>query len=199
MDANQHVNNVKYIGWILEVLIYTFLILHEPNIVNFVSTSLKTEKMYISFIALYCMITFRICISLYRSPLSLGKADNARQGKNWRSDFPPFARCPENRDFCLFMFLILPGMSFLQSVPINVLGAYSLTSMTLEYRRECRQSNLLESLTSTTASIGDSDTDPPHKTGHCPDLEYTHLLRMQADKAEIVRARTEWHSKTNKW
>lgn len=84
----------------------------------------------------------------------------------------------------------------LESVPINVLGAYSLTSMTLEYRRECRQSNLLESLTSTTASIGDYDTDPHHKTGRCPDLEYTHLLRMQADKAEIVRARTEWHSKT---
>ncbi|KAF8036986.1 hypothetical protein BT93_B0036 [Corymbia citriodora subsp. variegata] len=86
--------------------------------------------------------------------------------------------------------------SGLASVPINVLGAHSLTSMTLEYRRECRQSNLLESLTSTTASSGDSDTDPPHKTGRCPDLEYTHLLRMQADKAEIVRARTEWHSKT---
>ncbi|KAI6682709.1 hypothetical protein NL676_028622 [Syzygium grande] len=84
----------------------------------------------------------------------------------------------------------------LESVPINVLEAFSLTSMTLEYRRECRQSNLLESLTSATASIVvDSDTDPPHKTGCCPELEFTHLLRMQADKAEIVRARTEWHSK----
>ncbi|XP_030531113.1 palmitoyl-acyl carrier protein thioesterase, chloroplastic-like [Rhodamnia argentea] len=84
----------------------------------------------------------------------------------------------------------------LESVPINVLEAYSLTSMTLEYRRECRQSNLLESLTSTTRSPGDSEADPPRKPGRCPELEYTHLLRMQADKAEIVRARTEWHSKT---
>ncbi|KAA8540666.1 hypothetical protein F0562_024415 [Nyssa sinensis] len=36
----------------------------------------------------------------------------------------------------------------LESVPINVLQDYNLTSMTLEYRRECQQSNVLESLTS---------------------------------------------------
>ncbi|XP_050221328.1 palmitoyl-acyl carrier protein thioesterase, chloroplastic-like [Mercurialis annua] len=74
----------------------------------------------------------------------------------------------------------------LESVPTNVLEDYNMRSMTLEYRRECRQSNLLESLTRTT-----EDSDNNRKT----DLKYTHLLRMQADKAEIVRARTEWQSK----
>lgn len=80
----------------------------------------------------------------------------------------------------------------LQSVPINVLGNYDLTSMTLEYRRECQQSNLLESLTSSTAS-GTEDSN--NYMNRRPDLEFTHLLRMLADKAEIVRARTQWHSK----
>lgn len=77
----------------------------------------------------------------------------------------------------------------MQSVPLHVLEDYNLKSMTLEYRRECRQSNLLESLTSTTE---DSNNNSSNRKA---DLEYTHLLRMQADKAEIVRARTEWKSK----
>lgn len=81
----------------------------------------------------------------------------------------------------------------LQSVPMNVLGNYALTSMTLEYRRECRQSNLLESLTSSTAASLTEDSN--NYINRRPDLEYTHLLRMLADKAEIVRARTEWHAK----
>ncbi|XP_031247728.1 palmitoyl-acyl carrier protein thioesterase, chloroplastic-like [Pistacia vera] len=81
----------------------------------------------------------------------------------------------------------------LESVPIHVLKDYNLTSMTLEYRRECRQSNLLESLTSSTASVtGDPNNNSNNRIA---DLEYTHLLRMQADKAEIVRARSEWQSK----
>ncbi len=61
--------------------------------------------------------------------------------------------------------------------------------MTMEYRRECRQSNLLESLTSTTEDLNNNSCNRQ------ADLEYTHLLRMQNDKAEIVRARTEWQSK----
>lgn len=79
----------------------------------------------------------------------------------------------------------------LESVPMNVLEDYDLTSMTLEYRRECRQSNLLESLTSPTPNAAAFEDSNKHR----PDMEYTHMLRMQADKAEIVRARTEWHSK----
>lgn len=70
--------------------------------------------------------------------------------------------------------------------------------MTLEYRRECRQSNLLESLTSraaSTASEGSSSCSARKVRGG-PDLEFVHLLRMEPDKAEIVRARTEWHSKS---
>ncbi|XP_061957443.1 palmitoyl-acyl carrier protein thioesterase, chloroplastic-like [Populus nigra] len=77
----------------------------------------------------------------------------------------------------------------LESVPMHVLEHYNMTGMTLEYRRECRQSNLLESLTSTSEDSNSGSSN--RKAG----MEYTHLLRMQADKAEIVRARTEWKSK----
>ncbi|KAI8544008.1 hypothetical protein RHMOL_Rhmol08G0261800 [Rhododendron molle] len=83
----------------------------------------------------------------------------------------------------------------LESVPIDVLEHYNLTSMTLEYRRECRQSNVLESLT----RVMKSQTAENTKNGVNNDreeLESTHLLRMQAtDKAEIVRARSVWQSK----
>ncbi|EOY22532.1 Palmitoyl-acyl carrier protein thioesterase isoform 1 [Theobroma cacao] len=81
----------------------------------------------------------------------------------------------------------------LESVPMDVLEEYRLTSMTLEYRRECRKSNLLESLTSSTANVTEDSNN--NSNNRKADLEYTHLLRMQDDVAEIVRARSEWQSK----
>ncbi|RZC60161.1 hypothetical protein C5167_021901 [Papaver somniferum] len=81
----------------------------------------------------------------------------------------------------------------LESVPINVLEDYNLTSMTLEFRRECRQSNLLESLTDMEVIEAEETTNNGSKTK--ADFRSTHLIRMQRDKAEIVRARAEWRSK----
>ncbi|TXG54400.1 hypothetical protein EZV62_019656 [Acer yangbiense] len=81
------------------------------------------------------------------------------------------------------------------SVPIHVLEHYNLTSMTLEYRRECRQSSLIESLTSTKANVTEDSNNNNNSNNRKTCLEYTHLLRMQADKAEIVRARSQWKSK----
>ncbi|CAL9128965.1 unnamed protein product [Musa acuminata var. zebrina] len=81
----------------------------------------------------------------------------------------------------------------LESVPMNVLEDYHLTSMTLEYRRECRQSNLLESLTSMTT--GETEEYPTSISSCKAVLGSTHLLRLQEDKAEIVRARAEWQRK----
>ncbi|GFZ03909.1 fatty acyl-ACP thioesterases B [Actinidia rufa] len=83
--------------------------------------------------------------------------------------------------------------SGLASVPIDVLEDYNLTSMTLEYRRECRQSNVLESLTTMAPKMSEDSNKWTDKTRQ--ELESTHLLRMQADKAEIVRARSVWQSK----
>lgn len=79
----------------------------------------------------------------------------------------------------------------LQSVPINVLEDYNMKSMTLEYRRECRQSNVLESLT----SMKPKTTDGQEQDSSTQDLECTSLLRMEGDHAEIVRARSVWQFK----
>lgn len=82
----------------------------------------------------------------------------------------------------------------LESVPIGVLEHYNLTSMTLEYRRECRQSNVLESLT--TVKSQTAENTQKSIGNNREELESTHLLRMQAtDRAEIVRARSIWQSK----
>uniref|UniRef100_A0A1D1Y1Q6 Acyl-[acyl-carrier-protein] hydrolase n=1 Tax=Anthurium amnicola TaxID=1678845 RepID=A0A1D1Y1Q6_9ARAE len=79
----------------------------------------------------------------------------------------------------------------LESVPMDVLEDYSLTSMTLEYRRECRQSHLLESLTRMgTKLLEDRDEDTAGSV-----LGSIHLLRLQEGKAEVVRASAEWQRK----
>ncbi|XP_073017037.1 palmitoyl-acyl carrier protein thioesterase, chloroplastic-like [Primulina eburnea] len=80
----------------------------------------------------------------------------------------------------------------LESVPIKILEDYNLTSMILEYRRECRQSNVLESLTSMKPRTCEGNGEIASEI--C-DLECTHLLRMEDDHAEIVRARSVWHLK----
>ncbi|CAJ2641250.1 unnamed protein product [Trifolium pratense] len=81
----------------------------------------------------------------------------------------------------------------LESVPIKVLEDYNMTSMTLEFRRECTQSNMLESMTCPTERvIGESDNNSVNRK---PDLQYTHLLRLQDDKRDVVRARSEWKLK----
>ncbi|KAK9748297.1 hypothetical protein RND81_02G048500 [Saponaria officinalis] len=89
----------------------------------------------------------------------------------------------------------------LESVPLNVLQDYDMTSMTLEYRRECRQANVLESLTSLQMrrkSVNCTETSKVHDERRpSDDIESIHLLRMQDDRAEIVRARTKWLPKNN--
>ncbi|KAG6413186.1 hypothetical protein SASPL_125892 [Salvia splendens] len=81
----------------------------------------------------------------------------------------------------------------LESMPVNVLEDYKMKNITLEYRRECRQSNVLESLTTIKPITkqeeeDDDDDDAQH-------LECTSLLRMEGSHADIVRARSLWHSK----
>jgi len=86
----------------------------------------------------------------------------------------------------------------MQSVPLDVLEDYHLTSITLDYRRECRQSQLLESLTSMTMTSS-PPAEPPLASSLCgSDLHSTHLIRQQDDKAEIVRACAEWRRKEHR-
>ncbi|CAL5079832.1 unnamed protein product [Urochloa decumbens] len=86
----------------------------------------------------------------------------------------------------------------LESVPLQVLEDYHLISITLDYRRECRQSQLLESLTSMTTSSSATEDEPPASSRGSSDLHSTHLIRQQDDRAEIVRARAEWRCKEHR-
>lgn len=87
---------------------------------------------------------------------------------------------------------------------MHVLEDYNLSSLTLEYRRECRQTNMLDSLTSMkTLSSNQNYSDTPQTNFSSSSennetsqkLKCTHLLRMETDHAEIVRARSTWRPK----
>ncbi|KAL3654998.1 hypothetical protein CASFOL_000784 [Castilleja foliolosa] len=80
----------------------------------------------------------------------------------------------------------------LESVPINVLEEYDIRNMTLEYRRECHQSDVLQSLTRMNHETTVHDQVEEMQKQR---LECTHLLRMENDHAEIFRARTLWQLK----
>eukprot|EP00252_Welwitschia_mirabilis_P012653 TRINITY_DN2796_c0_g1_i1.p1 TRINITY_DN2796_c0_g1~~TRINITY_DN2796_c0_g1_i1.p1 ORF type:complete len:417 (-),score=71.89 TRINITY_DN2796_c0_g1_i1:542-1792(-) len=76
----------------------------------------------------------------------------------------------------------------LESLPLAILEKNELANIVLEYRRECGPSNVLQSLTS-------------HLSEHVDDegsLEFAHVLRLQNDGAEILRAVTEWRAKANR-
>lgn len=65
--------------------------------------------------------------------------------------------------------------------------SHELSTMTLEYRRECGRDSVLQSLTAV-SSAGISNL------ADAGDIECQHLLRLE-NGAEIVRGRTEWRPK----
>ncbi|KAG2718579.1 hypothetical protein I3843_03G218800 [Carya illinoinensis] len=75
----------------------------------------------------------------------------------------------------------------LESAPLPILESYELSSMTLEYRRECGKDSVLQSLTAVSGNgIGN--------LGNLADIECQHMLRLE-NGAEIVRGRTGWRPK----
>lgn len=110
----------------------------------------------------------------------------------------------------------------LQSVPQSLLVAHELASMTLEYRRECTPSDVVQSLScpDTPLTMGQSQDDssllrnggldgsPDAVSCHSGALksatlspptltpvQYRHLLRMQSSAADIVHGKTLWRLK----
>ncbi|XP_068338560.1 palmitoyl-acyl carrier protein thioesterase, chloroplastic-like [Pyrus communis] len=75
----------------------------------------------------------------------------------------------------------------LESAPLPILESHELSSLTLEYRRECGRDSVLQSLTAVSgADIGN--------LGSNGGVECQHMLRLE-EGAEIVRGRTEWKPK----
>lgn len=105
----------------------------------------------------------------------------------------------------------------LESVPQSLLVAHELASMTLEYRRECTPADVVQSLScpdthlsghgsplihggldgsadavscSGSGALKSATLSPPLKP-----VQYTHLLRMQSTRSDIVLGKTKWRVK----
>ncbi|CAA6672708.1 unnamed protein product [Spirodela intermedia] len=70
----------------------------------------------------------------------------------------------------------------LESIPTSILESHELTSLTLEYRRECQRDSVLRSLTTIVELSGGG-------------VECHHLLRLESGP-EVVRGRTKWLPKS---
>ncbi|CAM8945357.1 unnamed protein product [Rhodiola kirilowii] len=77
----------------------------------------------------------------------------------------------------------------LESTPETLLQSHSISSMTLDYRRECGADNTLDSLTAVYAT-----TDTNNSTFMSAAVNCHHLLQLE-DGAEVLRGRTMWRPK----
>lgn len=75
----------------------------------------------------------------------------------------------------------------LESAPLPFLESNELSGMTLEYRRECRRDNVVQSLTTVSGGGAGGLVDSGY-------VECQHLLRLEGG-GEIVKARTKWRPK----
>ena len=92
-----------------------------------------------------------------------------------------------------------------QSIPQEIIDTHELQVITLDYRRECQQDDIVDSLT--TSEIPD---DPISKLtgtngsatssiqGH-NESQFLHMLRLSENGQEINRGRTQWRKKSSRW
>ncbi|RZB52364.1 oleoyl-acyl carrier protein thioesterase 1, chloroplastic-like [Glycine soja] len=92
----------------------------------------------------------------------------------------------------------------LESMPQEIIDSHELQSITLDYRRECGQHDIVDSLTSVEAIQGGAEAVPELKgtNGSATAREdkhehqqFLHLLRLSTEGLEINRGRTEWRKK----
>ncbi|XP_024400392.1 palmitoyl-acyl carrier protein thioesterase, chloroplastic [Physcomitrium patens] len=80
----------------------------------------------------------------------------------------------------------------LDSVPVEHMEKHVLASISLEYRRECHSTDVVESLTNSKMDIQGNDSDPSRP------CEYVHLLRKQdSSNQEILRGMTKWRRRSD--
>ncbi|XP_054785345.1 oleoyl-acyl carrier protein thioesterase 1, chloroplastic-like [Prosopis cineraria] len=91
----------------------------------------------------------------------------------------------------------------LESMPQEIIDSHELQSITLDYRRECQQNDVVDSLTSLELPEGSEAVSELQGTNgstittevqqDCK--QFLHLLRLSSDGLEINRGRTEWRKK----
>ncbi|KAI4356365.1 hypothetical protein L6164_000394 [Bauhinia variegata] len=91
----------------------------------------------------------------------------------------------------------------LESMPQEIIDTHELQSITLDYRRECQQDDIVDSLTSVEPIEG-AEVIPELKgtngsaipaEGKQDFQQFLHLLRLSGEGLEINRGRTEWRKK----
>ncbi|GAB2232501.1 hypothetical protein Drorol1_Dr00011538 [Drosera rotundifolia] len=78
----------------------------------------------------------------------------------------------------------------LESAPAPIMETHELSSITIEYRRECGRHSVLQSL----AAVSGASVGGLLDSGY---VECQHLLRLE-DGSEVLRGRTEWRPKHSK-
>nr|GMD73152.1 oleoyl-acyl carrier protein thioesterase, chloroplastic [Ipomoea batatas] len=85
----------------------------------------------------------------------------------------------------------------LESMPQEIIDTHELQTITLDYRRECQQDDVVDSLTSlelvdnAASSVLNGTNGSPTNLNKC----FLHLLRLSGSGLEINRSRTEWRRK----
>lgn len=75
-----------------------------------------------------------------------------------------------------------------ESVPVSILESHEISSMTLEFKRECGKDSMLQSLT---AVVSGRRVDGSVEE---TDVEFQHLLQLE-DGPEVMRGTTKWRPK----
>lgn len=102
----------------------------------------------------------------------------------------------------------------LESMPQEVIDTHQLHRITLDYRRECKNDDVVESLASLESCCHAQSKEEPSlssckgngaavnggalssRYGSGDGLEFLHLLRLAGSEIEINRGRTEWRLKS---
>lgn len=87
-------------------------------------------------------------------------------------------------------------------MPQEIINSHELQTITLDYRRECQQDDIVDSLTSVEEVENGGEAVPElngtngYISGDKQDTrQFLHLLRLSSDGLEINRGRTEWRKK----
>lgn len=85
-------------------------------------------------------------------------------------------------------------------MPQEIIDTHELQSITLDYRRECQQNDLVDSLTSVEPIEGVPELKGTNGSSKVSDdkqecQQFLHLLRLSTEGLEINRGRTEWRKK----
>ncbi|XP_050364859.1 oleoyl-acyl carrier protein thioesterase 1, chloroplastic-like [Argentina anserina] len=90
----------------------------------------------------------------------------------------------------------------LESMPQEVIDTHELQTITLDYRRECQQDDVVDSLTNVEhVKNAEANLDSrgangsPAATENHDYRQFLHLLRISGDGSEINRGRTVWRKK----